>query len=422
MATIIYTSGTTGPPKGVMLTHANFLQNCVDSMDAISLGERDTTLSFLPLSHVFERMAGFYFPIMCGATIAYAENMNTVPQNLREVKPTIACAVPRVYEKVYARVADTIEHSPPFLQKLIRWAIEIGHRSIPFRLAGRCLPPFLWLCYQFAKVLVFQKLKRQLGGRLRFFISGGAPLPKKLGEFFFAAGIYILEGYGLTETSPVISVNRLNQLKFGTVGVPLAQVETRIASDGEIIVRGPSVMLGYYQNPQATAEVIREGWFHTGDIGQFDSEGFLMITDRKKDIIVTSGGKNLSPQNIENLLLRSRAIQQAVVIGDQHNYLVALIVPNFTYFFEQSDLKGRTNEEVSQLPLVNEFVRQEIDRETAELASYEKIKYFCLLPRELTQENGELTPTLKVKRKVVGERYGRLIEAMYLEGEKKKSP
>ena len=422
LATIIYTSGTTGPPKGVMLTHANFLWNCVDSKKSIHMNDRDVTLSFLPLSHVFERMAGFYFPIMCGATIAYAENMNTVPQNLLEVRPSVACAVPRVYEKVYARVAEAIEHSPPLLQKFTTWAIEIGHRTIPFRLEGKPLPILLYISYQLVKALVFRKLQKQLGGRLRFFISGGAPLPKKLGEFFFAAGIYILEGYGLTETSPVISVNRVDRLRFGTVGIPLEHVEARIANDGEIVVRGPSVMAGYYQNPAATAEVIHDGWFHTGDIGEFDSDGFLKITDRKKDIIVTSGGKNISPQNIENLILRSRAVQQVVVIGDRHNYLVALVVPNFNFLAEYFGMKNCSNQEISKDSSVCELIRQEIDRGTLELSNYEKIKYFRLLSNELTQEKGELTPTLKVKRKIVNEHYVHFIQEMYAEGEERKHP
>ncbi len=419
-ATIIYTSGTTGPPKGVLLSHRNFLVNALDAQEVIGLGEHDTTLSFLPLSHVFERLAGFYFPVMVGATIAYAENMNQVPQNLLEVRPTCACAVPRLYEKIHAQVMEKIQEAPSIKKKLIQWAFQTGYETIPFRISQKTLPVLLQLKYQIANLLLFKKLKNQFGGRLRFFISGGAPLPKALGEFFYAAGIVILEGYGLTETSPVISVNRPNRLRFGTVGVPFKSVEVKIADDGEILVKGPSVMVGYYQDENATSEVIKDGWFYTGDIGKFDEDQFLVITDRKKDIIVTSGGKNVSPQNIENMIKRSPAIQQVVVLGDQHHYLVALVLPNFDYVCQKLGFSNETRANMAANPKVLDLMRCEIDQQGCDLANYEKIKYFRILCEELTQGNGELTPTLKVKRKVVSERYQNLIESMYQEGEEKK--
>lgn len=418
-ATIIYTSGTTGPPKGVVLSHLNFLTNAEDASEAVPLDHSDVTLSFLPLSHVFERLAGFYYPMMQGCTISYAENMNTVPENLLEVRPTMACAVPRLYEKIYAKVKEKIEKSSPVMKKIISWALRVGKEHMQYRLRKES-PPFAFRAkYKIADILVFSKLRKQLGGRLRFFISGGAPLAKELGEFFYAAGVTILEGYGLTETSPVITVNRLDHIKFGTVGLPFRHAEIKIAADGEILTRGPSVMVGYYQDEKATQEVIQSGWFHTGDIGLIDSEGFLVITDRKKDIIVTSGGKNVAPQNIENLCKQSLAIQQMVVLGDRHHYLVALVVPNFEYVSNKLGLGGLSREKFISHDAVCALIRSEIDYQTKDLANYEKIKYFKLLPEELSLAKGEITPTLKVKRKVIMERYADLIRRMYDEGEKR---
>lgn len=424
LATVIYTSGTTGPPKGVMLSHRNFLINCWDARSAIDLRDSDITLSFLPLSHVFERTAGYYFPIMMGATIAYAENMNKVPDNLLEIKPTVACSVPRLYEKIYEKVSEKITAAPPLRRKMAEWAIATGYKTIPFRLSRQALPFVLNIQYQIASLLVFKKLREQLGGRLRFFISGGAPLSKQIAEFFYAAGVTILEGYGLTETSPVIAVNRIGKMKFGTVGTPFEHVEVRLSEDGEIAVKGPSVMKGYYKDEAATQQVIQDGWFYTGDIGQIDSEGFLSITDRKKDLIVTSGGKNIAPQNIENLLNTNPYIQQTVVLGDQHNFLVALIVPKFENLARQLNAENLPRKELVCKPAANKIIEEAIQDQTAELPNYEKIKIFRLLDTELSQENGELTPTLKVKRKVVAERYRSLIDQMYAEAadRKKRDP
>lgn len=419
-ATIIYTSGTTGPPKGVMLTHANFIANYIGAKEYIRLHDKDVALSFLPLSHVFERLAGYYFMIAHGATIAYAESMQTVAQDLPLIRPTVAAAVPRFYEKMYAGILEKVEAGTPLKKKLFAWSVGIGREVAQHRIQKRALPFSLRLAHALAQILVFSKLKKKLGGRLRFFISGSAPLAKELAEFFYAAGVLILEGYGLTETSPVVSVNSMENFRFGTVGHPLPNVEVKIAEDGEILTRGPCVMKGYYKNEAATQEVMKEGWFHTGDIGTIDSEGFLKITDRKKDLIKTSGGKNISPQNIEGLVLGDKLFSQIVVLGDKRNYLVALIVPN------QSELEGHARTvglghlswpDLLKHSEITPWIEGRLREKIKDLAPYEQIKYFALLPQELTQEAGELTPTLKVKRKVVMEKYRELIEGLYQKGE-----
>ncbi len=422
LATIIYTSGTTGPPKGVMLSHRNFLVNCYDAKEALPLGDTDVLLSFLPLSHVFERMAGYYLSLLCGATIAYAENMNTVPENLLEVHPTIACGVPRFFEKMYARVQTEVEKSGFFHRAIFHWAIHTGSQSAGFRIEGRPLPFFLWCQYVVAKKLVYSKVYRKLGGRLRCFISGSAPLAKELAEFFYSVGVLILEGYGLTETSPVISVNRWERFKFGSVGLPLRNVEVKISDDGEVIVRGPSVMVGYYKDNVATQSAIQNGWFRTGDLGRIDSDGFLFITGRKKDIIKTSGGKMISPQNIENLILTDPVISQIVIVGDKHKFITALIVPNFDQvrtILKQTGARGdETPQELIQNPVVHELIRERIEKHTHDSASYEKIKYFTLLTNEFSQEKGEMTLTLKIKRAMVQEHFREAVERMYQETEK----
>lgn len=425
VATLIYTSGTTGPPKGVMLTHGNFLSNCESASQVLPLNEKESALSFLPLSHVFERMAGYYFMIQEGVSIAYAESMQTVPEDLLLVRPTVAASVPRLFEKMHARILETIQKSPPQRQALFFWSLKVGRRAAEYRRTHRPMPWTLRLQFGLARRLVFNKLKKKLGGRIRFFISGGAPLSKELAEFFYAADVLILEGYGLTETSPVIAVNQPGRFKFGTVGPALPHVEVRIASDGEILTRGPHVMKGYFKNEEATREAIRDGWFHTGDIGELDPDGFLRITDRKKDLIVTSGGKNISPQNIENEILGDPLFSQVVVLGDRRNYLVALILPNRSQLEHWQETEGVPNrfwEGLLKEPKVMELVRRRLDERMKDFAPYEQIKYFHLLSRELSQEAGELTPTLKVKRRVVMERYASEIEALYRKGEAQKPP
>ena len=419
MATIIYTSGTTGEPKGVMLTHGNFLSNIEGGIKALPVGESDIFLSFLPLSHVFERMVGHFLATHVSAAVAYAESVETVPQNLQEVRPTLMASVPRLFEKIYARVVESVEEGSGLKKKLFYWAIGVGREVTAYKQKQQPLPGGLKFKYGIASKLVFSKLQERVGGRIRFFVSGGAPLSKEIGEFFTAAGLLILEGYGLTETSPVITVNRLNKFKFGSVGIPLHNVEVKIAEDGEILTRGPHVMKGYYKKEAETREAIDEdGWFHTGDIGIFDEEGFLVITDRKKNIIVTAGGKNVAPQKIENLLITSRYIEQALVIGDKRKFCSALIVPSFEtlekYAAEQG-ISFRSHKELCQNSKVIELIQKEVEAVNKDLASYESIKKFILVDQPFTIESGELTPSLKVKRKIVEKNYQEQIDALYAE-------
>jgi len=420
MATIIYTSGTTGDPKGVMLSHGNFLSNVEAGIRAFSVSERDTFLSFLPLSHIFERMASHFLANHIGATIAYAESIETVPQNLQEIKPTIMTSVPRLFEKIYAKVVDSVEEGSALKKKLFYWAIGVGRQVTEYKQENKALPSGLNIKYGIANKLVFSKLKERVGGRIRFFISGGAPLARDIGEFFTAAGLLILEGYGLTETSPLISINRFEKFKFGAVGIPVDNVEVKIAEDGEILTRGPHVMLGYYKNEDTTKEAIdRDSWFHTGDIGHIDVNGFLIITDRKKNIIVTAGGKNVAPQNIENKMIVSRYIEQVLVVGDKRKFCCsALIVPNFEMvekFAKERTISFQSHKQLCQNEEIIRLIEVEVEAASKGLASYESIKEFILLDRPFSIESGELTPSLKVKRKVVEENYEEEINSMYEE-------
>ncbi len=417
LATLIYTSGTTGAPKGVMLTHENFIANVRAISNIIPLDDTDLALSFLPLSHSFERLGGYYAPMYLGATIAYAESIDKVPENIQEVRPTVMCSVPRLYEKMHARVLSAVETGPALKKKLFYWSLGVGSEVSKIVCAKRPLPATLKIKHAVADKLVFSKLRERMGGRLRFFVSGGAPLAREIAEFFHAAGILILEGYGLTETTPVISTNRPDAFKLGSVGQPLANLEVKIAPDGEILVRGPSIMKGYFNRPEESREVLTEdGWFSTGDIGYLDQDNFLYITDRKKDIIVTAGGKNIAPQNIENLLKLNRYVEQACVIGDKRKYLTALVTPSFpeleAYASENSIPIGDRDALVND-PRVQKLFQDAVDEVNAHLARYETVKHFKVLPVEFTQETGELTPTLKVKRKVVSTKFEKQIEQMY---------
>jgi long-chain acyl-CoA synthetase len=418
LATLIYTSGTTGDPKGVMLTHSNLVSNTLGSgLVTDSLSKDDVALSFLPLCHVFERMSGHYLMLLKGCTIAYAEGVEQVPANMAEVRPTVMSSVPRLYEKMYARVHEKVAGDPPLRQKIFHWAVGVGREMFRHQV-DRTQPGLgLKLKAALADKLVFSKIMERTGGRLRLFVSGGAPLAREIAEFFGAAGLLILEGYGLTETSPVITVNRPDALKPGSVGQPIKDVEVKIAPDGEILTRGPHVMKGYFKKPEATAEAIDpDGWFHTGDIGVIDERGFLTITDRKKDIIVTSGGKNIAPQPIENVLKTNGLIAEIVMIGNKRNFPAALVVPNFDNLEKWARGKGLTygsREELIRKPEVETLYEQTVKDLTAHLAQFERIKKLALLPREFTLEAGELTPTLKVKRRVVEQKYKDVIDRLY---------
>lgn len=415
LATLIYTSGTTGQPKGVMLTHENFIANYLGAKEHIQIREDDIALSFLPLSHVFERLAGYYFMLLQGASIAYAESMQTVADDIQIVRPTVAAAVPRFYEKIYQKILEEVNKGRPIKKVVFDWACHIGRGFAACVSQKKTVGFLLSLQYQIASALVFRKIKAKLGGRIRFFISGGAPLSRDLAEFFFAAGILILEGYGLTETSPVIAVNSIQNLKFGTVGKILPNVEVKIAGDGEILTRGPCVMQGYYHHPEATQEVMESGWFKTGDIGEIDSEGFLKITDRKKDIIVTSGGKNIAPQKLENMILADPLFRQAVVIGDKRNYLVALLAlnPEMTVSLAGEHGISGAFPEIIRKPEFYQLAEGRIQERLRGLPSFEQIKYFAFLERELSLAEGELTPTLKVKRRLIMQKHAALIDSLY---------
>jgi long-chain acyl-CoA synthetase len=417
LASILYTSGTTGDPKGVMLTHGNFASNVEATLRIIPFSSADVCLSFLPLTHVFERMVEFAY-LGAGATIAYAESIDAVPQNIAEIRPTVMSSVPRLFEKMYARVRESVDASSWIRRLLFGWALVIGRRQARRYVDGGAAPAWVGALHPLFDHLVFEKIRQRLGGRVRFFVSGGAPLGPEISLFFHAAGIRVLEGYGLTETSPVIAVNTLDRTRIGTVGPIIPGVEVRIAQDGEILTRGPHVMKGYFHDEAATREAIEDGWFHTGDIGLIDPDGFLKITDRKKEVLKTSGGKMVAPQPIENLLKTDRFIAQAVLVGDRRRFISALLVPDPQWIESYARHKGIPYTDRAELltnPRVLDLYRRRIEAKMDGLPSYERVKKFRLLPRDLTQETGELTPTLKVKRRVVEKQYAGLIEEMYRE-------
>jgi long-chain acyl-CoA synthetase len=418
VASLIYTSGTTGIPKGVMLTHGNFVSNIRTLASIVSFGHPDYVLSFLPLSHVLERMVTMAF-LSKGCSIAYAESVDTVAENLLEIRPQIMVSVPRLFEKLYAKVMDSVLLSSRIKQKIFHWAVRVGMEYGRRTIQNKKIPGFLMWKRKLADKLVFSKILEKTGGRVRFFVSGGAPLSKDIAEFFHALGLVILEGYGLTETAPVIAVNTFENLKFGTVGKPIPGVEVKIAADGEILVKGPNVMKGYYKKEAETREVFDpEGWFHTGDIGFLDKDGFLLITDRKKDLIVTAGGKNIAPQYIENTLKRNPYIANAVVVGGRRKFISALIVPNMEKLEAYAKLKGivyAAGRDLVAHDAVKKFMFEEVERSTPNLAPYEKVKKIILLERDFDLEKEEITPTLKVRRNRVEQKYRDQIDALYRE-------
>ncbi|MCX7797918.1 MAG: long-chain fatty acid--CoA ligase [Melioribacter sp.] len=421
LCTIIYTSGTTGEPKGVMLTHRNIVSNIKAAHEVFYIDENDVFLSFLPLCHIFERMAGYYTAFSSGGTIAYAESIEKIANNLLEIRPTIVTAVPRLFERMYSKIKRNVESQSERKQKIFNWAIEVGKEYQLAKKSNQPVPLTLTLKHKIADKLVLSKLRERTGGRIRFFISGGAALARELGIFFEAVGILIIEGYGLTESSPVLTVNRVNDYKFGTVGKPLPGVEIKIAKDGEILASGPNIMVGYYKNKKETEEVLKDGWLHTGDIGVFDAEGFLIITDRKKHLFKTSQGKYIAPTPIENMFLASKYIDQFVIIGDRRMFITALIVPDFEALKEYADanrIQYNSIEELVKMKQIYELLDRELDQFQKKLASFERIRKFAILDKPFSIETGELTPSLKVRRKVIEERYKDLIEEMYksLEG------
>jgi len=416
VATIVYTSGTTGPPKGVVQTHGNHLSALESAAQTTSIAEGNVHLLFLPLAHSFARLESF-IGVHRGLCTAFAESIDKLRENLPETQPHFICSVPRVFEKVYAGAMARAEGGSPVKRKIFNWAVGIGKDVSRLKQANRPVPTALALQYKLAEKLVFSKMQAALGGRLRFAVSGGAPLSREIAEFFHAAGILILEGYGLTETCPVLTNNREDAYKFGSVGKPMPGVDVKIAADGEILGRGGNIAKGYFKKTEATREVfLEDGWFATGDIGRFDEDGFLFITDRKKDLIVTAGGMNIAPQNIENLLKGDPFISQVMVHGDRRPYPVALITLNpeeLAKFAREQGIMAGDPSVLAKHPKVVERVQRTVDHKNSELQSYAKIKKFVILPEDFTVENGALTPTLKVKRKVISERHRPVLDALY---------
>jgi long-chain acyl-CoA synthetase len=420
MATIIYTSGTTGEPKGVMLTHANVVSNLIDTSERLAFNPRDVILSVLPLSHIFERGA-MYMYIHHGAQVFFAESLEKIGDNMREVRPTVMVAVPRLYEKIYARIREKAAGGGRLKEGVLMWAVGVAKRWARSRVAGERANAVLSLQHRLASRVVFSKWREGVGGRVRVFTSGGAALPEELGYIFLGAGLPIVQGYGLTETSPVICVNDPDDNQIGTVGRPIRNVEVRTAEDGEIETRGPNVMRGYYNKPEETRAVFTEdGWFKTGDIGAIDARGLLRITDRKKELFKTSGGKYVAPQPVEQLIRQSRFVNQVVLIGAGRKFPAALIVPNWDALRSYAQHKGldiKTDAEFCRHPRVIDLFQRQVDTLCGQLSNYERVKRVALIERELSVAGGEMTPTLKVKRRVVDEKYKDVIDRIYEEAE-----
>ena len=417
VVTLVYTSGTTGIPKGSLLTQGNFGSNVNTCYGLWGFRPNDLELAVLPLCHIFER-TNSYVNLARGARVAYAESVEKVTENMLEVRPTTMAVVPRFFEKFYTRLMEVVQSAPGPKRKLFEWALRVGREALPCRVEGKPMPAGLALRYWVADRLIYRKALAGLGGRLRHFISGGGPLSRDLNEFFHALGLIIYEGYGLTETSPIVAVNKPGGTRIGTVGRPIAGVEVKIAADGEILTRGPHVMEGYYKMEEETREALRDGWFHTGDLGFLDADGFLTITGRKKDVIKTAGGKMIAPQFIESRLKASPYIETAVVLGDRRKFAVALLVPRFAnleQYAEREGISHRSRAELLGDARIQALVQAEVDAVNRELAQYERIKRFALLDREFSFDGGQLTYTQKVRREKIEEEYRSLIERLYQE-------
>lgn len=416
LATIIYTSGTTGEPKGVMLTHSNLVSNVIDSAGHLSFNKNDCVLSVLPLSHVLERVA-MYMYIHHGMAVFFGESLEMIGPNLREVRPTIFVGVPRIFEKIYGRVKEKSAEKGRLNVAILNWAVTVAKAYARLAVRHRRIPALLRLKHKIADKLLFGKIRAGMGGRIRLLVSGGAALPEELGYIYIGAGLPIVQGYGLTETSPVITAGRLDDNRVGTVGKPIPNVEVRIAPDGEIETRGPHIMRGYYNKPAETRAVMTDdGWFKTGDIGTLDEDGFLSITDRKKELFKTSGGKYIAPQPIEQMIKGSRFVNQVVLVGNGRKFAAALIVPDWERVESYAELKGlntRDRGELCQHPRVIDLFERQVAALTTGLANYESVKKIALIENELTIEGGELTPTMKVKRRVIDEKYKDVIDKLY---------
>ena len=416
LATLIYTSGTTGEPKGVMLSHANICSNIDAALQVVPVASQDECLAMLPLAHIFERMVDYAF-FNAGVILNYAESFEAVPTNLGEVRPTIVVAVPRLFEKVYARVLENALSGSGLKRRIFLWAKRTGEECVSYALSGLPVPAALRVKRALADRLVFSKLRARTGGRIKWFLSGSAPLSAEVAKFFFAAGLPVYEGYGLTETSPVLTMNPADRPKLGSVGKAIPGVQLKIAADGEILAKGPNVMRGYYNKPEATQEAIdSDGWFHTGDIGELDGEGYLKITDRKKDLIKTAGGKYVAPQPIENRVKLNKFVANAVVLGDRRKFPIILVVPNYDQlepWARERKLAYRSRVELIALPDVQAKVEREVMGMLRDLAKFEMPKQVALIERDFTIDSGELTPTLKVKRRAVEQNYKALIDRVY---------
>jgi len=416
LATLIYTSGTTGEPKGVMLSHANICSNIDAALQVVPVASQDECLAMLPLAHIFERMVDYAF-FNAGVILNYAESFEAVPTNLGEVRPTIVVAVPRLFEKVYARVLENALSGSGLKRRIFLWAKRTGEECVSYALSGLPVPAALRVKRALADRLVFSKLRARTGGRIKWFLSGSAPLSAEVAKFFFAAGLPVYEGYGLTETSPVLTMNPADRPKLGSVGKAIPGVQLKIAADGEILAKGPNVMRGYYNKPEATQEAIdSDGWFHTGDIGELDGEGYLKITDRKKDLIKTAGGKYVAPQPIENRVKLNKFVANAVVLGDRRKFPIILVVPNYDQlepWARERKLAYRSRVELIALPDVQAKVEREVMGMLRDLAKFEMPKQVALIERDFTVDSGELTPTLKVKRRAVEQNYKALIDRVY---------